>query len=96
MNNYHSLTPQQQTQVAYLFADVHFGKDPSAYLYELRGETVTGRKPITTEARKKNKSVQTIYITRGRTSSPTNRNMDAARDALASVITRTLQEQVNA
>lgn len=40
---YSSLTPAQRDQVAFLFADEIFGTDPSAYEYELTGETVTGR-----------------------------------------------------
>lgn len=32
---YDELTPAQKAQADYLFADIHFGTDPRAYLYEV-------------------------------------------------------------
>lgn len=41
--NYSTLTPAQQTQCEYLFADATFGTDPHAYDYEIKGVDVVGR-----------------------------------------------------
>jgi hypothetical protein len=46
MTTYASLTPAQQAQAAYLFADELMGSDPTLYEYELIGETVVGRAAI--------------------------------------------------
>jgi hypothetical protein len=44
--NYSTLTPAQQAQAAYLFADDVFGTDPNAYDYEVNGKDIIGRSCI--------------------------------------------------
>jgi len=44
---YSTLTAAQREQVQYLFADEHFGTDPNAFEYQLRGESVIGRGSLT-------------------------------------------------
>lgn len=64
---YSSLNESQRNQVAYLFADSHFGTDVNAYLYEVgtrgevKGRTSDGR-PLTVD-RKRAKHNSQVKVT---------------------------------
>jgi hypothetical protein len=97
------LDDTQRAQVAYLFADAHFGTDANSYRYELdRGGNVSGRTPLTiamtTRARQSAPVIVTVIEEVNTTDEMiqlAHTHMDALAASVAQKLFETQYQEVN-
>ena len=90
--NYHSLTPKQQDDVTYLFADECFQSDPKTYDYELINDQVVARLPkiAVYASRKHDQRTEVVLRADPHITDDQARCADAASKSLALLLVKAL------